>query len=223
MDSAITAITSPQVAGTARRGDRAASIWLLPAGCLGGIALGVVARAWMRLISDDPEFSWSGTIFIVAAFAITGLGHGLAWTVRAACGRRRWSTLTRVAGAVLTLPLFVGAGAIMLPTVVAGSMATWRRDWATPVRWLLCALALAVPASTAVEVWRDGLTGGSLLGLALFAGTYVLAIASMRAIVAPLDDGWRMARWARVVLVVGGVLCLLLVAVSTVGVFTATD
>ncbi|HSP27497.1 MAG TPA: hypothetical protein VLN74_03025, partial [Ilumatobacteraceae bacterium] len=41
-------------------------------GPFAGAALGVVARWWMRLISDDPEFTWSGTIFIVLAFTVMG-------------------------------------------------------------------------------------------------------------------------------------------------------
>ena len=95
----------------------------MPLGLLAGVALGAIARGWMRLITDDPEFSWSGTIFIVAAFGITGLGHGIAWAARRAGLRRRWSTVARIVGAMLTLPLFVGAGAIMLPTVVGAAMA----------------------------------------------------------------------------------------------------
>jgi hypothetical protein len=37
---------------------------------LTGLVLGVIARFWMRWISTDPEFSLSGTIFIVGAFAL---------------------------------------------------------------------------------------------------------------------------------------------------------
>lgn len=44
------------------------TIRTIAAGLFGGLALGVVARAWMRFISDGPEFTWSGTIFILAAF-----------------------------------------------------------------------------------------------------------------------------------------------------------
>ena len=44
----------------------------LAIGVLGGAALGIVARAWMRLISEDPEFSWSGTLFIVIGFTCSG-------------------------------------------------------------------------------------------------------------------------------------------------------
>jgi hypothetical protein len=37
---------------------------------LTGLAIGVIARFWMRWISTDSEFSWSGTILIVGAFAL---------------------------------------------------------------------------------------------------------------------------------------------------------
>ena len=56
----------------------------LACGLFGGFALGAAARAWMRLISDTPEFTWSGTIFIVAGFTVFGLVQS---TV--AIGRRR--------------------------------------------------------------------------------------------------------------------------------------
>ncbi|MDB4102495.1 hypothetical protein N9549_00305 [Acidimicrobiales bacterium] len=42
----------------------------VPAGAAAGVALGVIARAWMRWISTDPEFSWVRTIAIVASFTI---------------------------------------------------------------------------------------------------------------------------------------------------------
>ena len=42
-----------------------------------GVGLGVVLRIWMRLISDDPEFSWSGTLAIVIVFTLLGVNAGL--------------------------------------------------------------------------------------------------------------------------------------------------
>ena len=42
-------------------------------GLIGGCALGVFARLWMRLIAEDPDFTWNGTIFIVLAFTIFGV------------------------------------------------------------------------------------------------------------------------------------------------------
>lgn len=54
---------------TGRRGD--ARIVLV--GTLGALALGIIARLWMRLIAPEPDFTWSGTIFIVAGFTVFGL------------------------------------------------------------------------------------------------------------------------------------------------------
>ena len=54
-----------------------------------GVLIGTVARWWMRLITDEPEFSWNGTIFIVGAFTVAATGHGIAWASRRADLRRR--------------------------------------------------------------------------------------------------------------------------------------
>jgi hypothetical protein len=179
-----------------------------------------VSRGWMRLISDDPEFSWSGTIFIVIAFTVAGLGHGVAWATRAT-GGRRWSTVARWAGAVLTLPLFVGAGALMLPTVIAGSLARWRTDWAPWARAVAVVLAVPAPVGVAVGTLRHGPTVGRVAGIVLFAATYATIVAGLRAVVAPAADRRRMRRWARVVTATAVVLLLLAVAFFAVGVATA--
>jgi hypothetical protein len=42
------------------------------AGFLAGVIWGALARLWMRWTSTEPEFTWSGTLFIVAAFAVFG-------------------------------------------------------------------------------------------------------------------------------------------------------
>ena len=41
-------------------------------GAFGGALLGVMARLWMRFISEDPEFTWNGTLFIIGGFATFG-------------------------------------------------------------------------------------------------------------------------------------------------------
>jgi len=43
------------------------------AGPIAGLAVVVVARAWMRWITVDPEFSWSGTIGIVVVFVVSSV------------------------------------------------------------------------------------------------------------------------------------------------------
>lgn len=172
------------------------SMWLLLLGPVAGAALGVVARLWMRLITDDPEFTWSGTIFIVGAFAVTGFGHSLALVVRSRA-RRRLATVARVVGAALTLPIFVGAGGMMLPTVAGASLAKWRTDWRRWSRALAAVVAIPVPVALAIGAVMDGVTVGEIAGYALLAATYHLIVRSMRSIVAPYPDGWRLARWAR--------------------------
>jgi hypothetical protein len=59
-------------------------ILMLAAGLFGGLTLGILARAWMRLISDDPQFTWNGTIFIVGGFTVFGFTQSVV-----AVGRRR--------------------------------------------------------------------------------------------------------------------------------------
>ena len=43
---------------------------IIPAGFLAGLLGGIIARAWMRWISTDPEFSWAGSLGIVFGFVL---------------------------------------------------------------------------------------------------------------------------------------------------------
>ena len=96
------------------------------AGAVAGFVWGIVARLWMRFISDQPEFSWSGTGFIVGAATIVGTALGLAWLRRSRGGRGWW----RLWG-LAVLSLGMGAGSIMIPTVIVGAVALGRpwRGW----------------------------------------------------------------------------------------------
>lgn len=152
-----------------RTGHPAARPRVLPAlavGLFGGFALGVVARAWMRVISEDPDFTWSGTIFIVGGFSFFGLTQSIVAVAR----RRttRWWTLTgaRTIGAVGMLPLFLAAGALMFPTVVGCGFASARSEWPKAVR----RLCLVVAAGPVLFVGTDliGSFGWSLHTLAGF-------------------------------------------------------
>lgn len=93
-----------------------------------GLVWGIVARVWMRLISTDPEFSWSGTGMILGATAVGGLVLGLLYGVRRA-GRTRWWRLL----AVVWLFILAGAGMPFLPAFLLGGL-IWRRpNWARAV------------------------------------------------------------------------------------------
>jgi hypothetical protein len=87
-------------------------------GALAGAAWGVLARIWMRLISGNPEFSWTGTLLIIGFAALLGGGVGLAAGARLA-GRSRWWTLAVAPGLVL----FLSPGMLLAPSFLVGSLA----------------------------------------------------------------------------------------------------
>jgi hypothetical protein len=104
-------------------------------GLVGGFVWGSVLRLWMRYISTHPEFSWSGTLFIVGAAAVAGLVLGVLWW---RAGGSRWWRLI----AVGILPAFGGAGIIMLPSVLVGAAGLGRTNWLRPVRLGMITVAL---------------------------------------------------------------------------------
>jgi hypothetical protein len=93
-----------------------------------GLVWGIAARVWMRLISTEPEFSWSGTGMILGATAIGGLVLGFLYGVRRA-GRSRWWRLL----AVVWLFILAGAGTPFLPAFLLGGLIWRRRTWARVV------------------------------------------------------------------------------------------
>ena len=189
-------------------------IVMLATGLFGGLILGVVARAWMRLISDDPQFTWSGTVFIVGGFTVFGFTQSVVAVVRRR-GSRRWTlTIVRVFGIIGLLPLFVGAGALMLPTVVAGGLAKARIEWNNIARWICVAVA-AVP----VLVVGSGLVGSfgwslhAAAGFVVMIAVYTTIVSATRFTFTAQADGWRMKRWVTITMfVVLGLLLLQFVA-----------
>jgi len=109
-------------------GHRFAAPIVLLGGLLGGLAWGINARVWMRFISADPEFSWTGTLFIVIGFGIAGLAQSGAYLGRRAGLRRPPMTVLRVVTFASLLPLGVAAGAPMFPAVVLARLAITHTD-----------------------------------------------------------------------------------------------
>ena len=142
-------------------------------GALVGGAWGVAARVWMRLITDDPQFSWTGTLFIVVLAALFGACTTAAATALRQ-GRRGWWRLLAVPG----LLIFAGQGAAFLPGTVVAAAGLSRRSRAGRVVAVLGVLVVPVllwrdlrldevtmlPASTRAQVAM--LVGMPLLGLA---------------------------------------------------------
>ena len=106
-------------------------------GALGGLLWGGLMRLWMRFISTDPEFSLSGTGFILGAALLAGLALGTAYSLSRKTRRPWWR--------LLGLPVILlggGAGSLMLPGVVLGGLAFGRRDWPKAVRIALGTVAI---------------------------------------------------------------------------------
>ena len=82
-----------------------------------GLSWGIAARVWMRLISTEPEFSWTGTVMILALTGLTGLVLGLLYGVRRT-GRSRWWRVL----AVLCLPMFASPGMLFFPAFLLGGL-----------------------------------------------------------------------------------------------------
>jgi hypothetical protein len=170
---------------------------------MAGLAWGVVARVWMRFISTDPEFTWGGTLFIIFGFGIFGLTQGLALAGRRAGWRRPALTVARVVGGIGMVPIFGGAGALMMPTVLGGGLAWFRTDWSRWVRGVLVAVACLPPAflfgsGLSEDGWSVKVVVGSLLLLPL----YGVIIRATRPTLAPQLDGWRLPRLVRIGLAV---------------------
>ncbi len=150
-------------------------------GLITGLGLGVAARGFMRLLTVDPEFTWSGTILIVGLFVVFGTVQGV---VAAITGRttRTWITVpARLAGGLSYLMLGGGAGTLMMPFLWFGALALWRTTWHHLVRTTLAALAAAnmigVVGLTLSEDELEGLREpGVIAGFALFAATYAAAL-----------------------------------------------
>ena len=111
-------------------------------GLVAGAVWGVAARGFMRLLSDDPQFSWSGTLAIVGLAAVTGACVGLVHGARVT-GRSRWWRLAAVPG----LLLFLGPGSLLVPGAV-GMAAVLR---GRPAVRALGALLVAVPPLVVVS------------------------------------------------------------------------
>jgi len=126
-----------------------------------GAAWGVLARVWMRLITTDPAFSWSGTLIIVGLSALLGAGVGLVDAALRA-GRSRWWRLAVARGLLLLL----GPGILLAPSFLVGGLA-----WRPHRTWLRVLGAVMLVGSVAGATWlvvvdREGaqpLTAGQVV------------------------------------------------------------
>lgn len=139
-----------------------------------GLALGVLARVWMRLISDDPEFSWGGTVGVVGVFVLFALGTGI--SLMMSTGSRTKDRIGRSVGLLLLMPLFGAAGAQMMPTVILGSLSLHRTTWKSWIRVLFGLLALVLPVRIVLDQLINKANPWSVLGILMFMATYAAVV-----------------------------------------------
>ena len=135
----------------------------------------------MRFVSTDPEFSWSGTGFILGAALLAGLGLGTAyaWSRRS---RRGW---WRALGFPLIF-LGAGAGSIMLPGVIIGGLGMGRRTWPKWVRIVLLTVAIGGTLALIGLTSEDGLGPvKTVVALAVFAVLHTIEMAAAGIVFAP--------------------------------------
>ncbi len=113
----------------------------LARGALGGALWGVLARLFMRLLSDDPQFSWEGTLGILGIATVAGARVGLVRGARVT-GRSPWWRLAALPG----LLLFMGPGSLLLPASVGMAMVLRGRPVVRALGVVLAVVPLTVLA-----------------------------------------------------------------------------
>ncbi|TDU89694.1 hypothetical protein EV138_3269 [Kribbella voronezhensis] len=131
-----------------------------------GLAWGAAARVWMRLISTEPEFSWTGTGLILGFCAGGGLILGFLAGARAAGWSRWWRML-----GLLCLVIFAGPGMVFLPAYLLGGL-LFRRQVS-----LVLAGAGAVLGGVAFLWVANQQEPAPVDGLTMYGGFLVLSLA----------------------------------------------
>ena len=172
--------------------------WVVPLATLGGVAWGAAARGWMRLLSTDPEFTWSGTLFILGFSAVVWTGGGIA-----AVTRHRRSAARKagtIVGGLMALLLGFGQGMLLLPTALAGGLLLGRRRRKRAATVALAIVAVAPVLLLLVMLWREPelsvprrllitLTTPMLCAALCIPYSYVLGHGPARTSLPPNQDG----------------------------------
>jgi hypothetical protein len=151
-------------------------------GALAGLAWGLAMRGWMRFISTSPEFTWEGTGFILGASTIVGTVLGLAFLRRESGGGGWWRL-----GGLSVLLLGVGAGGVMIPSVLFGAIAFGKTRWAPALRAVLGLLAVAVQAAVFLTL-EELPAGRAFPALVTYAGLITFEAWAVSVVFRPAKD-----------------------------------
>jgi hypothetical protein len=195
---------------------KAPAAFVLIGGLVGGLAWGTIARLWMRFISTNPEFTWSGTLFIVIGFGIAGLAQSGAYLGRRANLARPALTALRVVAVIALLPLGVAAGASMFPTIILATLALTNHTWPLWLRGVVAAVALLPTVATALSFFDDLSLIRAVVAVIWFLAIYAGIIWAARFSLGPQLDGWRLPMALRVLGVVALAPLILLAILITI-------
>ena len=176
----------------------------------------MIARLWMRFISTNPEFTWSGTLFIVIGFGIAGLAQSGAYLGRRANLARPALTVLRVVAVIALLPLGGAAGASMFPTIILATLALTQHTWPRWLRGIVAAVALFPAVATALSFFDDLSLMRAVAGVIWFLAIYAGIIWAARFSLGPQLDGWRVPTAVRVLGVVALAPLILLAILITI-------
>lgn len=111
-------------------------------GALLGLGWGILFRLWMRLVSDKPEFTLSGTSMLLGAATFVGGCAGLAYAIRRrGTTKRVW--IPRLVSVLAFVALGIGPGIFVVPTILFATLAVARTNWNRWLRAVCALLALA--------------------------------------------------------------------------------
>ena len=195
---------------------QAPAAFVLIGGLAAGLAWGTSARLWMRFISANPEFTWSGTLFIVIGFGIAGLAQSGAYLGRRANLTRPALTVLRVVAVIALLPLGFAAGASMFPTIILATLALTNHTWPRWFRGIVAAVALLPAVATALSFFDDLSLMRAVAGVIWFLVIYAGIIWAARFSLGPQLDGWRVPTAVRVLGVVALAPLIMLAIMITI-------
>jgi len=171
-------VMTPPSAATSRGRFLPAAVGL---GLLAGLGWGAGARAWMRTISESPEFSWSGTLFILAVTSLAGVALAVLEALR-----RRGIGAVRFALVIPSLLMFASPGMLMLPGALLLGLALSARG----PRWLPVVAAWTAQISTVAVLFLEPAPSSPYPAYVQVGGYLVLVLA--------LGAAWRTAFLPRV-------------------------
>jgi hypothetical protein len=196
--------------------EHAPAVFVLVGGLVGGLAWGTIARLWMRFISTNVEFTWSGTLFIVIGFGIAGLAQSGAYLGRRANLARPAMTVLRVVAVIALLPLGFAAGASMFPTIILAALALTHHTWPRWLRGIVAAVAVLPAVATALSFFDDLSLVRAVVGVIWFLGIYAGIIWAARFSLGPQLDGWQVPTAVRVLGLVALAPLILLAILITI-------